>query len=78
MSAPNAGRQSPDPERQGGAQQGVTASNANNQGATGSETQAQEESQKSLKNLESNPKSVLEDVANAKTSKGQGNDSGAK
>lgn len=78
MSAPNAGRQSPDPERQTGAQQQAPpASKPNDQGVAGSTTQPKEESDQSLKNLASNPSSVMDKAAEAKTQKGQGNDSGA-
>jgi hypothetical protein len=70
MSAPNQGRQSPEPERQSGAQAGTTSDNPNDQGA------GEEQSKESLKNLESNPKGPLEDKAAAAASKGPGNASG--
>lgn len=69
MSAPNAGRQSPDPEHQKKNQQNAPA-NPNEQGA------GEEQTKEQLKGLESNPKAPLEDAAKAKTSKGEGNDSG--
>ena len=70
MSAPNAGRQSPDPERQSGAQQGTTAKNPNDQGMADSAQQTADQSKETLKNLESNPKHVLQDEAEKKTTKG--------
>ncbi|TKA71572.1 hypothetical protein B0A55_07676 [Friedmanniomyces simplex] len=70
MSAPNAGRQSPEPEQQSGKQQSdVPASNVNEQGQAASNEAPAEESKDTLKNLESNPKGVLEDASKAKTSK---------
>ncbi|KAJ8607781.1 hypothetical protein MRB53_040077 [Persea americana] len=68
MSAPNQGRQSPDPEKQSDKQLHEPVSkNPNDQGA-GSDS-AQKESANTLKNLESNPKHPLDDAAAAKTSK---------
>ncbi|KAK0782205.1 hypothetical protein LTR91_017039 [Friedmanniomyces endolithicus] len=70
MSAPNAGRQSPDPERAQGKQQSDTpASDVNDQGQAASKDAPAEESKETLKNLESNPKPILEDAAKEKTSK---------
>ncbi|KAK3679279.1 hypothetical protein LTR78_000840 [Recurvomyces mirabilis] len=69
MSAPNQGRQSPDPERQSGAQAGATATNVNNQGQAKSETAPAEESKNTLSNLESNPKGPMDKAAEEKTSK---------
>lgn len=65
MSAPNEGRQSPDPERQTGAQQqDPTASNPNEQ--TGGPEKSNEDQ---LKDLSSNPTHPLEKAAEDKTSK---------
>ena len=70
MSAPNAGRQSPEPETQGGQQGGAPVSdNPNKQGQAKSESAPADESKDTLKGLESNPKHILEDEANKKTSK---------
>jgi len=70
MSAPNAGRQSPEPSQQTGAQlQEPTAKNPNDQGAAPSEDYAGDASKEQLKGLESNPKGPLEDEAALKTSK---------
>ena len=77
MSAPNQGRQSPEPERQSGAQTGATANNPNDQGVAGSAEETKESSEGSLKNLGSNPKGAMDDKAHAARAKGQGNDSGA-
>jgi hypothetical protein len=77
MSAPNQGRQSPEPERQSGAQAGSTASNPNDQGVAGSAEESKDQSKDTLKNLESNPKGPLEDKAADAASKGPGNASGA-
>lgn len=68
MSAPNQGRQSPEPERQSHAQQG-TAAKPNDQGAAPSQDHAAEASKEQLKGLESNPTGVLEAEAKKKTSK---------
>lgn len=69
MSAPNAGRQSPEPENQSGAQQSeAPASNVNDQGAAPSEgTQKANEDQKA--SLESNPTHPLAKHADETTSK---------
>lgn len=70
MSAPNEGRQSPDPERQSGQQQShPPASDPNKQGVAESNEQPAEQSKEALKNLESNPKHVLQDEADKKVSK---------
>lgn len=69
MSAPNAGRQSPEPERQTGAQQQDPNSNPNNQGAAPSSEHAQDASKEQLKNMSSNPVGVLDKAAEEKTSK---------
>jgi len=70
MSAPNAGRQSPEPETQSHAQVGQTAE-PNQQGAAPSEDHAADASKEQLKGLESNPKGPLEDAAAKKTEKTQ-------
>lgn len=67
MSAPNAGRQSPEPERQTDAQQ-QTSAKPNDQGAEPAGG-AGEASKETLKGLESNPKGVLEEEAKKKTAK---------
>jgi hypothetical protein len=72
MSAPNQGRQSPEPENQGGHQVGQQVDNPNDQGAQ----DASKQSGDSLKNLSSNPGGPLDASAEAKTAKGTGNDSG--
>ncbi|KAK5734446.1 hypothetical protein LTR17_008947 [Elasticomyces elasticus] len=69
MSAPNAGRQSPEPEKQSHAQTGATSTNVNDQGQAKSNEAPAEESKNTLKNLESNPKGPLDDEAEKKTSK---------
>jgi hypothetical protein len=76
MSAPNQGRQSPEPERQSSAQAGTTSDNANDQGVSGA-NETKESSENTLKNLGSNPKGPMDDKAAAAASKGQGNASGA-
>jgi hypothetical protein len=71
MSAPQQGRQSPDPETQTGKQQQeAPATNPNQQGQAPSDSQPADASKDALKNLESNPKHVLQDEADSKTSKG--------
>ncbi|KAJ4305234.1 hypothetical protein N0V90_000765 [Kalmusia sp. IMI 367209] len=69
MSAPNAGRQSPEPEQQSGAQQkDVPASNVNDQGAAPSQgTKEANEQQKGA--LSSNPTHPLAKHAEETTSK---------
>ncbi|KAK3630313.1 hypothetical protein LTR22_021575 [Elasticomyces elasticus] len=69
MSAPNAGRQSPEPEKQSNAQTGATSTNVNDQGQAKSNDAPAEDSKNTLKNLESNPKGPLDDEAEKKTSK---------
>ena len=73
MSAPNAGRQSPEPEQQSGAQIQKPAEGTAN--AAPSETHAQEVSDDHKVNaLSSNPEGPLEDAAHQKVSKeGRGN-----
>jgi hypothetical protein len=68
MSAPNAGRQSPEPKEQSEAQKGSTTDNANNQGAD-VEGGAEKASDKAKEGLSSNPIHPLEDAAKEKTSK---------
>ena len=69
MSAPNQGRQSPEPERQSGSQINKPADPNNQAGAASGET-GKKESQSTLADLPSNPKGPLDDAADAKTSKG--------
>lgn len=69
MSAPNAGRQSPDPERQSDGQSGAVASDVNKQGGAPSQEHAKEASEDKLKNLESNPTHPLAAASEEKTSK---------
>jgi hypothetical protein len=69
MSAPNEGRQSPDPERQPGKQlQEPPAMKPNEQGAEPEEG-AQQASKGQLEGLSSNPTHPLEKAAHEKTSK---------
>jgi hypothetical protein len=68
MSAPNAGRQSPEPEKQSEAQAGSTSKNVNDQGgavAGGSEKQSDD----TKGGLSSNPTHPLEKHAEETTSK---------
>ena len=73
MSAPNAGRQSPEPEKQSGAQ--IHKPAEGQAGAAPSETHAQEVSDDQKQNtLSSNPEGPLEAAAHEKISKeGRGN-----
>ncbi|KAK3063724.1 hypothetical protein LTS18_013281 [Coniosporium uncinatum] len=69
MSAPQEGRQSPDPENQPGAQQQDTpASNVNEQGQQPEEG-TKDANAEQLKALESNPTHILQKSAEEKTSK---------
>ncbi|KAK5939850.1 hypothetical protein PMZ80_008232 [Knufia obscura] len=68
MSAPNAGRQSPPPEQQKDSQQGAHPGNPGNSKIDDSEAK-NEGKENQLEGLESNPKHILEDEANKKTSK---------
>ena len=68
MSAPNAGRQSPDPEHQTKAQQGKMAQ-PNDQGGAPSQEYAKEASDEQKKGLSSNPGGPLDQAALDKTSK---------
>lgn len=68
MSAPNAGRQSPEPEKQSGAQK--DAPGDGNIGAASSDTAAKKSSEDTkLNSLESNPVGPMEDAAHEKVSK---------
>lgn len=69
MSAPQEGRNSPDPEAQSGKQQADPQANPNQQGAAPSEDHAKETSEEQLKNLPSNPEHILEKPSVEKTSK---------
>lgn len=68
MSAPNAGRQSPDPSHQSDAQSGSAANKVAGQGGGPSEG-AEKSSDKTKTGLPSNPKHVLDDHAKEVTSK---------
>ena len=63
MSAPNQGRQSPDPERQTGAQQRDPPASGDSGAKTSTDNKA------TLDKLQSNPTHVLENEAEKKTSK---------
>jgi hypothetical protein len=64
MSAPNQGRQSPDPEHQSGAQQSTTL-------GSGEHSATKDSNQKdTLAGLPSNPEHPLQKAAEEKTSKG--------
>ncbi|KAK4938005.1 hypothetical protein LTR10_021494 [Elasticomyces elasticus] len=67
MSAPNAGRQSPEPERQTGAQQGDTPSQGS--GKIDESKGKDEGKDDQLSGLSSNPKHVLQEHSDAATSK---------
>lgn len=70
MSAPNQGRQSPDPERQTGAQlHEPVATQPNEQGGAPSLDHAKDTSEQQKANLPSNPTGPLEKAAEEKTSK---------
>jgi hypothetical protein len=69
MSAPNAGRQSPEPEKQSSAQVGNPSASDAKHDSNPSENKSAEESKDQLKNLPSNPKGALEDKAKEATSK---------
>jgi len=68
MSAPNQGRNSPEPEAQGHKQ--ASAPSDAKVGASSHAEASEKESNNTLDNLESNPKGVLDDAAAAKTAKG--------
>jgi hypothetical protein len=65
MSAPNQGRQSPEPETQSDSQKGTQA-NPNDQSV---DTGKSQDPKETLKNLESNPEHILAKSAEEKTSK---------
>jgi len=67
MSAPNAGRQSPEPERQTGDQQQSTP--AAGSGKMDNSAAKNEGKEDQASNLSSNPKHILSDHAEATTSK---------
>jgi hypothetical protein len=69
MSAPNAGRQSPEPETQSNAQSGTTTTDVNDQGGAPKHGNAQENSDDTKGALSSNPTHPLEKHAEEKTSK---------
>ncbi|PNS20814.1 hypothetical protein CAC42_2745 [Sphaceloma murrayae] len=69
MSAPNQGRQSPEPERQSDSQKNPHGAAPNQQGGAPSLEHGKEQSDKQKGALESNPKGPLEDAAKEKTSK---------
>jgi len=69
MSAPQPGRQSPDPERQSDAQAGQTSDNVNKQGGAPSQDHAKEASDDFKDNLSSNPEHPLAQHAEDVTSK---------
>ncbi|KAL6169787.1 hypothetical protein ACJQWK_04783 [Exserohilum turcicum] len=68
MSAPNPGRQSPDPERQSGAQAGQISDNVNKQGA-GPQEGAEQASDNTKNSLSSNPEHPLKQHSEETTSK---------
>ena len=70
MSAPNQGRQSPDPESQTGGQLHEPVSQPGNQGAAPSLDHAKDASEEHKATLESNPVAPLDKAAAEKTSKG--------
>ncbi|EME41668.1 hypothetical protein DOTSEDRAFT_46600 [Dothistroma septosporum NZE10] len=70
MSAPNQGRQSPDPDQQKESQIRAPATDVNNQGQEASQGAA-EASKDQLKNLGSNPGGPLDKAAEEKTAKTQ-------
>ncbi|MCJ1409946.1 hypothetical protein MMC19_004030 [Ptychographa xylographoides] len=72
MSAPNAGRQSPEPEQAPKQTQSTTAHAGDDQAkvdAAPSATHGQDVSEETKNTLESNPKGILEDAAHAKVGK---------
>lgn len=68
MSAPNAGRQSPEPEKQTEAQSGSTSTNTNDQGG-GVKGGSEQSSDNTKGGLESNPTHPLAKHAEETTSK---------
>ncbi len=69
MSAPQAGRQSPDPESQMGHQQTEPTAQPNQQGAAPSEEHAKDASEEQKSSLPSNPTHPLAKASEEKTSK---------
>jgi len=69
MSAPQQGRQSPDPERQSDKQMGQAADNVNKQGGAPSQEYAKEASNEQKSNLSSNPTHPLAQHTQDVTSK---------
>jgi hypothetical protein len=69
MSAPNAGRQSPEPENQSSKQQSAPTANNPNYQSAGPEQGSQQASKDQLAGLESNPTGPLDQAAKDKTSK---------
>jgi hypothetical protein len=70
MSAPQASRQSPEPEQQSNKQQAQPPASApNDQNQAKSKDAPADDSSKTLENLESNPKHVLQDSADSKVDK---------
>lgn len=74
MSAPKQGRQSPDPETQDPKQGTASQSNPNDQGAAPSGSKSEDKSKDQLSGMASNPKDVMGQKADEKTTKGAGND----
>lgn len=68
MSAPNAGRQSPEPSRQSDAQSGATSTDPNKH-SDGPSEGSEKSSDNTKSGLESNPKHILADHADDTTSK---------
>ena len=71
MSAPNQGRQSPEPERQSEAQAGAVA-DPNTEGSDQTAKDDQKDGEDALKHLESNPTPALHEHQEAATAKGVG------
>ncbi|KAF2133168.1 hypothetical protein P153DRAFT_331629 [Dothidotthia symphoricarpi CBS 119687] len=69
MSAPNQGRESPEPERQSEAQSGATSTDTNDQGGAPKQGNAQENSDDTKNSLPSNPEHVLAKHSEETTSK---------
>ncbi|KAF2398309.1 hypothetical protein EJ06DRAFT_583597 [Trichodelitschia bisporula] len=65
----NAGRQSPSPSRQSGGQLNDPQAKPNDQNAAPSPEHSQKVSKNALDNLESNPKHILAEASEEKTSK---------
>ncbi|KAF2760986.1 hypothetical protein EJ05DRAFT_497557 [Pseudovirgaria hyperparasitica] len=69
MSAPNQGRQSPDPENQTSDQAGTQAKPNDQGGAPAGSNDSKDASDKTKSGLESNPTHILEKAAQDKTAK---------